>query len=905
MATVIDTKIHPPLLRSTLLRREATLALMDQALAHPLTVLRAPAGFGKTTLVAQWGAGLEETGFAWLSLDPMADSGRSFILHLIRAVGRALPTPDIALQNLITSESLSATGALAALVAAVLAAGRPLVLVLDDLHRLTSAEALAFLQSLIDHAPSRLHIVLISRSDPPLHLAHLRARGQLVRIPDSALRFSRAETADFLHESLGLTMEPAELTTLHTRTEGWIAALQLAGLAMNEEGDRPGFLARFSGAGGDIAAFLGQEVLSRLPADMMDFLSRSAVLEWFDADLAARVTGHKDAAAMIRRIDQANLFLVALTPSRTTFRYHHLFADLLRSLPRTAELAPALNRAAADCLSARGLEIDAVHYALAAGDTLRAAELVETCCMAAVKLGQITRLRAWLERLPPGVNDSRPRLLLAQAWVYFHSSAPRRALTCVRAARDLLRQMQSDAALPRETHAALWAEMQVLGVGALSAGERSARARRMALALLPTLPHQEHFLRGTLNNVLGFCEYSLGSLGPARLACSRGRAAHEQAGSVFGMAYSELILGLIEKSAGNLQIARQHFASGADMAREALGAGSYAEAMAAVFQAELAYESDNLDAAARHLADHRGEMEAFGLVVHEMTVRLSAARLSAARGETAAAIAILSEAEVSGARNHYRRLVASALNDHVRLLLAGGNAALARGVLMARGVSEDSSESPGAPSTAHEMEQIALSRVLIAEGTAAAAHERLTRIVGRLRYSGRLRRLVQVQAVNAIAALNAGERMAALNAISEAVETAFRQGALRSLLDEGAALARVIDWARPRIPSWSRDVALSAFVTGLHSRLAPSATAAGPQTQAAPPLLSPKEAEVAAALQAGASNREISEQLAISMDTVKWHLKNIFSKLGVSSRIQAVLALSARGDRPHPHPKGW
>lgn len=899
MATIIDTKVHPPPLRPSLIRRPAPLKLMDQSLAHRLTLVRAPAGFGKSTLVAQWGAGLDEAAFAWLSIDPMVDSGRSFLLHLVRALQRALGPGAAGLEDLIAAETVSESGALAALIGAVAAHDGPAVLALDDLHRLTSPEALRFLAALIDHAPPGLHLILISRADPPLPLAGLRARGEVLRIPDAALRFSADETADFLHRAHGISLSAGALRSLHSRTEGWVAALQLAGLAMNEHGDWPDFIAAFSGAGGDIADYLGQDVISRLPPEMMDFLCRTSVLEWFDAELAAGVSGHQDARAMIARIEQANLFLVPLTPERTTFRYHHLFADLLRSLPATRAMAADLNRRAAESLAARGLEIDAVHYALAAGETVRAAELVETCCMAAVQLGHITRLRAWLERLPPGLDASRPRLLLAQAWVFFHSSAPRRALGCVRAARDLLRRLQAEGAIGGAAHAALWAEMQVLGVGALSAADRSARAQRMAVALLPNLPHQAHFLRGTLNNVLGFCEYSLGHLGPARLACSRGRAAHEQAGSVFGMAYSELILGLVEKSAGNLQRARQHFASGAGMARAALGPGSYAEAMAAVFQAELAYEGDDLEGAARHLADHRGEMEAFGLVVHEMTVRLSAARLAAARGETGAAIAMLSEAEVSGARNHYRRLTASALNDHVRLLLREGNAALARSVLAARGVREDSGESPGAPSTAHEMEQLALARVLIAEGAARDSHERLARIVERLRFSGRLRRLVQVQAVNALAALRAGERMAALNAISEAMEMAFRQGALRSLLDEGEGLAQVIDWAQGRIPAWSRDVALAAFVQALRARLAGGAAPAEPAA-----LLSPKEAEVARALREGASNREISERLAISPDTVKWHLKNIYSKLAVTSRTQAVLALSGLA-APETHPKEW
>ncbi|PKQ10524.1 MAG: hypothetical protein CVT70_19150 [Alphaproteobacteria bacterium HGW-Alphaproteobacteria-1] len=917
MAVIKSTSVQPPHLRPSLIRRQGALALLDESFSYRVTLIKAPAGFGKSTLVAQWmdSFACESSGGpsgGWLNVDPVMDSGRSFVGYLIRAVHRALGEKTDALAEVLTSETMSRDVALNHLLAALSGHTKPVVLAIDDLQRLQSAEALTFLQALIDNAPPQLHLILMSRSEPSLQLAGLRAAGEMQRIGEKALRFSFEETAHFLKHSHDINLNAQELQILHDKTEGWIAALQLAGLSMRESGDRSSFITAFSGASGDIATYLMQDVVSCLSQDLLDFLCRTAVLEWFDLDLARAISGNDDAAEMIVLIDRSNLFLTPLNAERTVFRYHHLFAELLRSLPQARTLAPELARLAALNLSARGLEIDAVHYALAAQDMALAAGLVETCCMAAVQLGHITRLRAWLECLPPEVHDQRPRLLLAQAWVYFHSRSPRRALGSVRAARDLLRRQSSQ--LDPDTFSALWAEMQVLGVGAVSASDRSARAQRMATALLAEVPHKLHFLRGTLSNVLGFCEYSLGKLGPARLAASYGRSAHDQAGSIFGVAYSDLILGLVERSAGNLHLAREHFAEASRTAREALGHGSYAEAMAAIFQAELDYEGNDLATAARRLAKFGTEMEAYGLVVHEMTVRLSSARLMAARGETGRAIAMLAKAESSGTRNHYRRLVAAALNDHVRLLLQTGQPAQARGVLSAYGVHENSAETRGAPLIAHEMEQLALARVLIAEGHAAQAQERLDRIVARLRFSGRLRRLVQVQTVNAVAAFEAGNRIAALNAISEAMEMAFRQDALRSLLDEGERLIHILDWAHNRIPAWSRDVALAGFVARVRAQLGNSAATASPAIQGdggrrgsmSNPidLLSPKEAEVAQVLRSGASNREIAEQLSISLDTTKWHLKNIYSKLAVMNRTQAVLMLSKASDQA-THPEEW
>lgn len=899
---IISTRAHPPRLRQEVVRREGVLRVLDGCLDHRLTLISAPAGFGKSTLVAQWGRDLETAGgrgakalFAWLSVDPTIDSGRSLFHCIVLSLAVAIDRESAGLEELARAEDAHPQAALGLLINVLARQGPEIVLAIDDVHLLTSDEAVGFLQDLIAHAPPHVHFLLTSRGETRLQLAALRARGEVLRISARQLRFTIEEAKSFLIACHRLELRDEDLQTLHARTEGWIAALQLAGLSIRESDHAEASIAALSSHSGDIAAFLVQDVLAKLPQDLGRFLCLTAHLDWFDTDLARAVTGRDDAEAMIARIEAADLFLIPLSATGTVFRYHHLFSETLRNLPMPAEERRALHLRAAGHLEERKLEIEAVHHALSAGALVKAAELVEACCMEAVQLGHITRLRAWLERLPANVPVSRPRLLLARAWVYFHSSEPRQALRDVRAARDLILGLSSDGRLTERQQADLVAEMRLLGVGAVSAADRSATATRMAAALLPKLPRTAHFLRGTLSNIKGFSEYSLGQLGPARLSCLQGRIEHEKAGAIFGMAYSDLILGLIEKAAGNLNAARDHFAGAAGMARDALGPGSYTEAMAAVFQAELAYERDDLAEAQRLLADHRGEMEAYGLVVHEMTVRLSAARLEAAQGRVSAAIDILAEAERSGARNNYRRLVGAALNDHVRLLLLSGDAQRARSLLEARGVRVDACDHAVPRSIAHEMEQLAVARFLVADGRPDLAHRRLLGIVETLQFSGRHRRLVQVQAVNARAAFLAGERIAALNAISIAMETAFRQGAVRSLLDEGEPLAEVIDWAAERIPSWQRDLALAAFVRSIRERLAPDGRRQEPAGRGA--TLSPKEAEVARALLQGASNKEIADRLGVSVDTAKWHLKNIYLKLAVNNRTQAVILL-AELDQP-------
>ncbi len=297
---------------------------------------------------------------------------------------------------------------------------------------------------------------------------------------------------------------------------------------------------------------------------------------------------------------------------------------------------------------------------------------------------------------------------------------------------------------PREERA-LAAELGVLTAGILSSAERSRSAVRLAEARLPTIPEDLPFLRGTLGNILAYSQYSLGRYGAARHACLMARDSHAEAQSVFGVVYSDLILGLIEKGAGNLGLADEHFTRATRRAEEVLGPGSYAEAMAGIFRVELHYEWNELAEAESLLLRHRPLIEECGLVVHEIACKLHVARLAAARAQTDEALAVLERAERQGVKSRYRRLSATALNDRVRLLVLRGDTALARHVLEARGISEDRMDSAAPYRQACELEHVALARLLIAEGRPEAAIRMLDRLAERVRHEGRLRRLAQIR----------------------------------------------------------------------------------------------------------------------------------------------------------------
>ena len=395
-------------------------------------------------------------------------------------------------------------------------------------------------------------------------------------------------------------------------------------------------------------------------------------------------------------------------------------------------------------------------------------------------------------------------------------------------------------------------------------------------------------------------------------ASPKARDAHAQAQSVFGLVYCDLILGLIEKSTGNLAAAHRLFERAIALARESLGPGSYAEAMVAIFEVELLYEWNELAAAERLLHTHRQIIEECGLVVHEMACKLHIARLAAARGRHDEAMAVLERAERLGLQKRYQRLTASALNDRVRLLLARGDARSARWALRARGIERRMPQTLA--SLAAELEATALARVLIAEDRPDAALRILDQVAERVRRKvacGAWRRCARL---SAIAAYRAGDALTALAAAVDTVSLCAPQNALRILIDEGRRLAR-----RPRCsraaacrpgPATRRPAATSIASCRLRGERAERTASAALSRRN--PRFSQREAEVARLLTAGHSNRDLARTLGMAPDTVKWHLKNIFGKLGVANRTQAVLRLQEIGlrrpTRPGStsrHPNGW
>lgn len=898
---LIATKFIAPPPRADAIQRPRLLQLLERSEEVPATLLLAPAGSGKSTLLADWYRRLEARrhAIAWLSLDPDDNEPLRFLTYLVAALTRAEPRVGARAAALLRSVPVADAESLLPLIVNDLAAVEARVaLFVDDLHVLTSPVIAQFLDKLLAYAPRNLSLYLASRSEPTLPLARLRLHQQAVVLTELELRFDLDEAELFLNRRRALALSIEDLRLLHAKTEGWAAGIGLASLSLERRQARSDFLQSFSGTDRDVAEFLAQDVLLRQPDEVQQFLLATSVLTRFDAALAREVTGRADTPQMLERLRGGNLFVVALDDQGRWLRYHHLFADFLRARleRRHPGASVGLHRKAAAWYQAQG-EVDAaLFHWLAAGDDDRAAAYIDDVAMAYLTRGQLMLIRDWLARLPEAAIRRRPRLGFMESWIGFHMLEPRRAYRALKAARRALGPgaHPMDDAAPSLSPAML-GELRTLIAGTLSAADHNRWARDLALRWLPRLPKDQPFLAGVLSNILAFSHYTLGDMEPAAEAAEQARAVHRRARSVFGIIYADLILALVEKARARLGAAQTLLERARELARATHGSPSYSEALVAVFLGELAYERGDLVEADRLLTENNYIIEGTALIVHALAGHLHLARLAALQGREQSALEILDRAEKLGRDRLYRRLRAGVLNDRVRLLLQMGDLAAAQAALRRAGLQDARLQASAPPPVpAVELERVALARVLLAEQRPDAALKILEDLAARMERQGRERRLAQVNCLKVVALDRMGRRAQAQELLARTLARAEAQGLLRTIADEGRALKPLLSDLLARVSALGGGPPTPAYLQRLLAALAQPGQkprpAPRPVAATLVEALSPRELDIVRLLAEGRSNAALAEALALSPTTVKWHLKNVYAKLGVGSRTQAVLA---------------
>ena len=884
---LLATKLHLPGPRPELVPRPRLTARLDEGLARGLVLVCAPAGYGKTVLLADWSRHGRHP-VAWLSLDAGDNDPARFWRHAVAALDRARPGTGERVAPLLGPPAPSSFQGLVTALINDLAGGEEARLVLDDYHVIGSPQVHESLAFLLEHRPAGTCVMLASRSDPPLPLARLRARGQLAEIRETELRFTPAEAAELLQQ-VASALPDASVAALAARTEGWAAGLQLAALSLRGQDDAAAFVAAFTGSHRYVLDYLAEEVLERQDTQLRMFLRETSVLERLSGPLCNAVTDREGSQALLEQAERAGLFLIPLDEVRGWWRYHHLFADLLRA--RLQEKQPGrvaqLHRNAAAWYEQHGLADDAIGHAAAAGETAWAARIIEQHYNLVYNIrGEAATIHRWLSVLPDEVVRSRPRLLLAQAIMAATSGH-------LHVVEPLLDEVKcappgwSDE--PLEPTAGVAASFLInvpalttllLGYLAQFRGDAEATAAFAAQALAESKP-EERLLSATAHGFLAVAEWLRGRLPAAERAFVSSVTGWREAGHLTTTAWRWYELVLVRRAQGRLDAAVLTCQRALDSLVTA-GLPLPAAGPGYVGLADIAYQRDELDVALRHANEGIALCRQF---VHTTPLARGLATLAMIRqatGDPAGALEAITEAGQASPGP------AGMLNpvpaQRARLLLAQGNLPGAARFPQENGLGPDDEAD-----YARESGHLVLARLLLVQDRPGQALALLDRLHAAAVAQDRTGSLIEIGALRALALAASGEQTAADTVLAEALLLACPQGYVRVFADEGppmaALLGRLI--AAHRAGWAAADVPLG-YLARLQRAFSPGRPGPDPVPAGLVDPLTSRELEVLEMLAAGRSNQAIARELVVTLDTVKKHVSHVLGKLGAANRTEAV-----------------
>jgi LuxR family maltose regulon positive regulatory protein len=874
---LLESKLHVPRRRRGVVPRARLDARLDRDALPAVVLVSAPAGFGKTTLLAEWLAAGDETTkpTAWLSIDRRDSDPAVFWSYVVAAMRKV--APDIGADALSTLQSTPM--ALEAVVTSLLndlgALTEDLVMVLDDYHLVESLDVQESMRFLVEHLPEQLHLVVASRADPPWPLAGLRARGELLEVRASDLRFTPQEAAAYLNDAMALDLVPADVDVLEARTEGWIAALQLAALSLRGRDDPAAFVAEFAGDDRFVVDYLVDEVLDRQTDDIRTFLLETSILNRLSAPLCEAVTGRSDAKATLEALERSNLFLVALDDRRQWYRYHHLFGDVLRA--RLADEEPdrvvSLHGRACDWFEAGGDRAEAIRHAMAGGDFTRAAELVELAIPDLGRARQDATLRAWVSALPREVFANRPVLTLGLVGAHMVTGDTAGVEELLDDVERWIGPDRPAGDMVVHDHAGwhrlpVQAAMYRAGL-ALLRGDLSATVAHGARAASLSDP-DDHFGQGAAAALIGLAHWAGGALEAAERQYAAAIASFERAGFLADVIACSLGLADMQVAQGRLAAARRTLTTGLDLGTSN-GALRGTPDMH-VGLGELHLERNELDAAEHHLEASLELGDRLALRQHAHRWRVLKARLRAVRDDHAGALALLGEAERRYDTDYSPR-IRPVTATTARIRLAAGDVAGAGQWAAEAGLGVDDE-----PTYLRAYEQLTLARLLLATGRSADAMRLLQRILGAAEAGHREGDAIEALALLALAQDAAGDTPQALARIEEALTRAAVEGFVRVFLDAGPPMKALLK----AVVRHGRAADHAAAI------LAGDGPPASPAPQGLVDELSSRELDVLRLLRSDLSGPEIAAELVVSINTVRTHTKNIFMKLGVNSRREAL-----------------
>lgn len=886
---MLETKLAPPHENQAAVSRAAIAEAICSSQSARLVLVRAPAGFGKTTVMQECQRRFEQTGTptVWVTLD-RSDNDLSRFLAVMQAAlapligGDAEEMPDPA-----AGREPSAIGRAALdLLNAVARHAPPFTLFLDDFEYIQEPGVRAFVRELIDAMSGQSRLVIGTRSLPELRLGRLRAQNQLLEVDATQLRFSLDETTEFFARRRGPPLPPEDLSRLQRKTEGWVAGLWLASMAMERSADRAEFIEKFSGTDRAVAEYLAEEVLARQPQATREFMLRSSVLRHLEPQICDYVLQRSDSAQVLEGLEPINALLVRIGHGQPSYRYHSLFAGFLREqLARSArqEVAP-LHRRAAQWFLDQQRPVPAIDHAVEGGEVELAVALLEAHGGLMLAQGRMRTLSRWFAALPAAAFERHPLLLAYRVW----------ALCFTRGAREATELLERSG-IEHEPSPAVQPHLLTLRPLLLAMADRYEQAYAAGTQSLRQLPTDNAFTDMVLANAMTTVAAVLGRHQEARRLLDAARRSQGHGRSSFNVMYSEGAEGLIDLEQGRLRQATARFR----LAVNASGDGSYNQthgnSWAGILYAGVCYEANDLAQAEHLLHVYLPIARDVQLTDQVISGSIQLSRIAFHKGDIDHAFQTLTELEYLGHQRQLPRLVASAHLERGRLLLLQGHLDAAREEL-ARADDRDLWQRVGdLRLIANDVEYLALGRLRLEAmaGDAAQAACQLDAEITAARGDGRHRRALKLSLLRAIALHRDNRLQPALALLHEVLRTASSEGYLRLILDEGRPAAALLrGYVGSSQAGAGGDPIFADYLKRLEQAFGSAMAAPEPPVAAQPAGLAEpmtrKELRVVQLLAEGYSNNAIAEKLFVSDSTVRTHLRNVNAKLGTHNRTQAV-----------------
>jgi LuxR family maltose regulon positive regulatory protein len=911
---LLITKLYVPIASGPLISRPRLTALLEGSLHCPFTLVSAPAGFGKTTLLATWKRSLPANKplVAWVSLAEDDNEPRLFWMYVLMALKMQCPERfEPLVSQLQSSQTPPLKYLLAEMINLLVEGTDEFLLILDDYQLITEQLVHNTLAYLIEHLPPQLHIILATRADPPLPLALLRAQQQALEVRTNQLRCTLEETKAFFQEVMSLQFPNEIIKDVRDRTEGWLVGLQLLGLSLPERADPRTLLEEVSGDQRYILDYLTQEVLQRQPQEVQTFLLYTSILDQLSASLCDAVMDQMGNQQMLRRLEQTNLFIVSLDDRRQWYRYHALFAEALRYRLELihADLVPALHYRASLWYAKHDRTTQAIVHALRAKEWQWAADLIEQKRLQVMTYTwgaserELVFLLQWLEQLPLDIMGSRPQLCFTCIRLLVQVAPMTLLKTWLEAVEatltaSLTQQAQEDVSHSTPNSTLRQEQMDLLGTAITNRafiqsfdehGEAALPLCEQALSLLSADNYSNHVTIAWAQLYAYY--YSMNDTEAALRSGLQAVSLAQKAGHN-GMVITAMCAAARHmKESGQLHDAQRLIHQATQLGTKPGGLLTPEAGHPAIWQAELLREWNQLEMAstliekALSLCKQSNTTSALMYIFLGYTVLL---RICLSCGKFERAHAALQEFERIGkSMNQPSYLYLHsfyATVDQVRLWLASGE--LDRATRWAEEV--DLGQRRGTP-FARDRQEVACVRVHLATNRPNLALQRLEPVLARASTGKRWGYMIEIRLLQALAHQMLQEEPQALDALSKAICLGEPEGYIRSFVDEGASMEALLSQLRKRDhehgPTPYLDKLLAAFQQKRKTDRAKEKPAKADQT---PELLSQRELEVLQLLAQGRSNREIAQELVIALDTVKRHINHIFSKLGVQNRLQAL-----------------